>query len=196
MSSIQHAVLGLVIERPGYGYEIAQRMVERVGSLRASETAVYPALRKLKGDGFIQQRQTRRAAVANAPVYKQATWYEATDEGRVHLHEWIIAPTEPAPLRDEIHIKIAFASPGELPQLVDQTRDLEKAYLARIEDLASPDTDVDALLDAKEWRPIGQLWLRRTEVAYLTVSIEALQDARGKMKQVIRHHGLAADATD
>ncbi len=193
--SIQHAVLGLVIERPGYGYELAQRLEERVGNLRASKAAVYPALRKLKGDGLIQERQTRRAAVADVPVYKQVTWYEATDAGRAHLHEWIETPTEPAPLRDEVHIKIAFASLEELPGLVEQTRELEKAYLARIEELGSR-TDVDALLDARGWQPIGQVWLRRTEVAYLTVAIESLQDARGKMKQIIKRRGIASDATD
>jgi DNA-binding PadR family transcriptional regulator len=194
--SIQHAVLGLVIERPGYGYELAQRLEEQLGSLRASQAAVYPALRKLENNGSIRQRQTLRAAAGHVPSWQRAKWYEATDDGRDHLHEWIVSPTEPAPLRDEIHLKIAFASLEELPQLVQQTRELEQAYLARIEELSAIDADVDALLSATNWRPIGQLWLRRTEIQHLTTAIEALQDARGKMKQVIKHHGLASDVTD
>ncbi|HEY6781071.1 MAG TPA: PadR family transcriptional regulator, partial [Thermoleophilaceae bacterium] len=159
--SIQHAVLGLVIERPGYGYELAQRLEERVGNLRASKAAVYPALRKLEADEFIREREDQRAA-AGVPAYKTRTWYEATDAGKAHLHEWIQAPTEPAPLRDELQIKIAFASVDELPGLVEQTRELEKAYLARIEGLDTR-TDVAALRDPNGgWRPIGEVWLRRT----------------------------------
>jgi len=30
--SAKHAILGLVIERPGYGYQLAQRLEERFGS--------------------------------------------------------------------------------------------------------------------------------------------------------------------
>ena len=40
--SVKHAVLGLVIERPGYGYELIQRLEQRIEGWRPSETAVYP----------------------------------------------------------------------------------------------------------------------------------------------------------
>ena len=34
--SAKYAILGLVIERPGYGYQLAQRLEQRFGSSRPS----------------------------------------------------------------------------------------------------------------------------------------------------------------
>lgn len=177
--SVKHAVLGLVIERPGYGYELIQRLDERAGGWRPSRTAVYPALHQLSDEQAVRVRQ-------DASAHRGVTWYEATEKGRADFEAWLLGPTEPAPLRDALRMKIAFASLEHLPRLVELTRDVEQECLDRIEQLtAAGDLDELAREDAP-WRVVGQAWLRRTEAAHLASTIEALQDVRRDMKAAIR----------
>ena len=66
--SVKHAVLGLVIERPGYGYELIQRLEQRIEGWRPSETAVYPALRSLRAEGMIRAREAPPTAASSPPT--------------------------------------------------------------------------------------------------------------------------------
>lgn len=178
--SVKQAVLGLVIERPGYGYELVQRFEERIGGWRPSKTAVYPALLRLHTAGLVQRR-------AEASAHRNVTWYEATDQGRDEFRAWLSTPPELMPMRDEMYVKIAFATTGDLKHLIEQTREQEQLCLDRIDQLTGAGPDVDMLAAPNvEWRLIGQAWLSRTEVAQLATTIEALQDARALMKNAIR----------
>ncbi len=52
---IKHAVLGLLVERRGYGFELATRLRERLGSgLAVPNGTVYASLRALESDGLTQ----------------------------------------------------------------------------------------------------------------------------------------------
>ncbi|MBB4665116.1 PadR family transcriptional regulator [Conexibacter arvalis] len=177
--SVKQAVLGLVIERPGYGYELVQRFEERLGGWRASKTAVYPALLRLHASGAVQRR-------ADSSAHRNVTWYEATDQGRSEFRAWLRTAPELMPMRDEMYVKIAFATVDDLAFLIEQTRQQEQLCLDRIDRLrgASPESDQLANPDV-DWRAIGQAWLLRTEVAHLATTIEALQDARDLMKAAI-----------
>src|SRR6185312_6150626 len=48
--STKHVVLGLLIERPGYGYDLIQRARSRFGFLGLSENFVYRTLERLDPD--------------------------------------------------------------------------------------------------------------------------------------------------
>jgi DNA-binding PadR family transcriptional regulator len=50
--SAKNAVLGLVIERPGYGYDLARRLEERFGSSGFAPTGVYSALDQLSSEAL------------------------------------------------------------------------------------------------------------------------------------------------
>ena len=52
--SAKHAVLGLVIERPGYGYQLAQRLDERFSSSGFAPSGVYSALDQLSRDELVR----------------------------------------------------------------------------------------------------------------------------------------------
>lgn len=186
--SVKHAVLGLVIERPGYGYELIQRLEQRIEGWRPSETAVYPALRSLRAEGMIRAREaTAEAGVASA--HRGVVWYEATDAGHDEFRAWVRAPTDLAPQRDPFWLKVAFASPEDLPRLVELARELERACLERMAELGEQGGNVEELRrEDVEWQEIGQAWLRRTEAAQLAVRIEAVQQIRAAMKRAIQRH--------
>jgi DNA-binding PadR family transcriptional regulator len=60
--SAKYAVLGLVIERPGYGYQLAQRLEERFGSSEFAPSGVYSALDQLSRDAYIRSRSPTDAS--------------------------------------------------------------------------------------------------------------------------------------
>ena len=186
--SVKHAVLGLVIERPGYGYELIQRLEQRIEGWRPSETAVYPALRSLRAEGMIRAREaTADGGVVSA--HRGVVWYEATDVGRDEFRAWVRAPTDLAPQRDPFWLKVAFASPEDLPWLVELARELEAACLERMAELGEQGGGAEDLRSEHvEWQEIGQAWLRRTEAAQLAVRIEAVQQIRAAMKRAIQRH--------
>lgn len=191
--SVKHAVLGLVIERPGYGYELVQRLEQRIEGWRPSETAVYPALRSLRTEGMIRARDAAERGTASA--HRGVVWYEATDVGRDEFRAWVRAPSDLAPQRDPFWLKVAFASEEDLPWLVGLTRELEGACLERMAELGEQAGAGEDLRRADvEWRDIGQAWLRRTEAAQLAVRIEAVQQIRAAMKRAIQRRELPGPA--
>ncbi len=183
--SVKHAVLGLVIEKPGYGYELIQRLGTRIEGWRPSYSAVYPALHLLRRQEMIRAREVSGQA---APAHKSVVWYEATEKGRDHFQAWMLAPSEPAPLRDELQVKIAFADVEDLPRLVELTREQEQACLDRVLSLTGAGAQTDLLAREKDWRVVGQLLLRDAEVAHLRATIVNLQRCRAAMKRAIRRH--------
>ncbi len=192
--SVKHAVLGLVIEKPGYGYELIQRLGERIEGWRPSYSSVYPALHLLRRHEMIRARET--SAGGERPAHRSVVWYEATDVGRVHFREWMDAATEPAPLRDELQVKIAFAAIEDLPRLVELTREQEQACLDRVLALTSTRGAELRATGEQEWRLVGQLLLRDAEIAHLRTTIVNLQRCRAAMKRATRRSGQPTSDTD
>jgi DNA-binding PadR family transcriptional regulator len=83
-STVNWAVLGLVIEKPSYGYELSQRFERRFGQvLRVGTSHIYAALNSLEKEGLIEpmpgeqgtgkRRQPKihyRATAAGARAYR------------------------------------------------------------------------------------------------------------------------------
>jgi DNA-binding PadR family transcriptional regulator len=114
-----------LIERRGYGYELVQRLSERLGSAwQLNPSAVYTALDQLDADGSIEpvpasaldapeqqpERATRRAA---------RVVYRATERGIAEFDGWMARPSQRvAPVRSELAMKVALVSPDSVPALL------------------------------------------------------------------------------
>jgi DNA-binding PadR family transcriptional regulator len=131
--SVRIAVLGLVIERPGYGYDLAQRLDERCGAWRWNTTAVYTTLKGLERDGYVRSRTEAGFA---RPAVKR-TIYDATREGREHFREWMLALAEPAPVRQDLDLKLALATPELLPEMIALTRVEEQQCVDELQSLSN-----------------------------------------------------------
>jgi len=103
---LTHAILALVVERRGYGYELARRLEERVGpAWRLNPSAVYPALDQLERSGLVESGP-RRSGTRRSPRIV----YAATPAGARALEDWLGATTAPPePVRSELHLRLAFA---------------------------------------------------------------------------------------
>jgi DNA-binding PadR family transcriptional regulator len=85
-SPVNWALLGLVIERPSYAYELAQRFERTYGAVLSlsSVSHVYTALTALKGRGLIEELPGTRAGRQPKPHY------QATPRGVDDYVQWLV----------------------------------------------------------------------------------------------------------
>lgn len=176
--SAKNAILGLVIERPGYGYQLAQRLEERFGSSAFAPSGVYSALDQLSRDGLV--RVAREAGEAGPGPARRAAprmIYEATSEGIEHFEAWMLGSSPTPPLRDELHMKIALCRPRNIPRLIDMVYGQKLACAARLRDLERL-AATQAAGHPDEWSRRMRVLATETEIASWRARIEWLQSAR------------------
>ncbi len=126
--SVKLAVLGLLTERRGYGYDIANRLQERLGpSFRAVSGAVYVSLDQLVREQLAAEAK-RVESRRRIKVY-----YEATDEGRDRFSAWMAEAPAREPLRGELYLKLAVARGEHLPLLTVELERLERECMADLQ---------------------------------------------------------------
>src|SRR5580692_5073489 len=88
-SPVNWAVLGLMIERPSYGYEILQRFERNYGELLklSSPSQIYTALDSLMDRGMIE-------ATSETASRQPKLHYRATDEGVRLYQEHLVSQAE------------------------------------------------------------------------------------------------------
>ncbi len=103
--SVRNALLGLLAQRPYYGYELLAALDQISGGGDGwviNPGQIYATLERLEKGGLIEQEPTN-AAAPDKPTYK------ATDAGRQELTEWLSAPVQTNLQRDEFYIKLMLA---------------------------------------------------------------------------------------
>jgi DNA-binding PadR family transcriptional regulator len=178
--SAKYAVLGLVIERPGYGYQLAQRLEERFGCSGFAPSGVYSALDQLSRDDFVRSAGEMGAGPARRAAPR--TIYEATDEGVDHFEAWMLGSSSTPPLRDELHMKIALCRPHNLGRLIEMVQGQELACLGRLEDLKRIAAAEPA--SSQDWYRLMRVLSRDAEVAFWNARIEWLQNARELLERL------------
>jgi DNA-binding PadR family transcriptional regulator len=114
--STKHVVLGLLMERPGYGYDLLQRTRSRFAFLGLSENFVYKTLERLENEGWIEDFGDKRAGGTRRGAPR--VMYRATSLGRERFKEWLATPSDHAVLRDELQAKLSLSEPDDLPKLL------------------------------------------------------------------------------
>jgi DNA-binding PadR family transcriptional regulator len=120
---IHYALLGVVSQSPQgvHGYALKRRCERLLGDFwQLNFGEIYRVLDRLAGAGLIEQ------VLAGAESSRKV--YRITDKGRRSLDTFILEPPTdaPRPLRQELAVKLLFAGPARLPELlrvVDHQRD-------------------------------------------------------------------------
>jgi DNA-binding PadR family transcriptional regulator len=129
---IKHAVLGLLVERRSYGFELATRLRERLGAgLAVPNGTVYASLRALEADGLAQ--------VAKRVVRgrQERIYFAPTDAGVQAFRQWMDEPLSREPLRGDLFLKLALMSEQHLPVLREAFERLELECVAELARLSS-----------------------------------------------------------
>ena len=126
--AIQHAVLALLSEGPGYGYELKAAFDKSVGPHRGALNIghLYQVLDRLSRDGLATSHQVAQDTRPDRTVY------EITDAGREELSRWL---AEPSPrtggYRDDFFLKIMAAAHTGDPQVLRSLITVQRSYLLR-----------------------------------------------------------------
>lgn len=126
--SMKYAVLGMLIERRGYGYDLANRLQRRLGpGFRAAYGAVYVSLDQLAKEQLVTE--SKRVQVGR----QVKVYYAATPAGEERFRAWMREAPNREPLRGELYLKLAVAQGADLSLLRDELERLERECLRDIE---------------------------------------------------------------
>lgn len=182
--SAKHAVLGLVIERPGYGYDLAQRLRERFGSYGFAPTGVYSALDQLSAEGLVRSADCLSGAATERSAPR--TVYEATPDGVERFERWMRSESAPAHVRDDLNMKLALSRPRDLPVLIELVCSQEQECLTRLQVLkrVALDESAGSRRRGLAWRDVAGLLVRDAEIRQLQARVEWLQRSRSIMTRL------------
>lgn len=127
--SLRHAILVVLLEQEGTGYEIAKQFDGTLGYFwQATHQQIYKELSKLADEGLVAFKEI---AQPDKPTKKL---YRVTPAGRAALLKWMRQPTEPGIVKEPLLIKL-FAGhllkPGEMAAEMARERERHRAQLER-----------------------------------------------------------------
>lgn len=94
MRTLKYAILGLMMQAPVTGYDIAKAFGPGLGSFwSAKHSQIYPELKRLTEEGLIQY------SVVTQGERMEKKLYEITDAGQEDFMQWLLQdpPLEPTP---------------------------------------------------------------------------------------------------
>jgi DNA-binding PadR family transcriptional regulator len=131
---IHYALLGVVSQNPTgvHGYALKRQCDRILGHFwQLNFGEVYRILDHLAEDGLIQ------AVLADATTSRKV--FRITDKGRRSLDTFILEPPTdtPRPLRQELAVKLLFAGPERMPELVRLIDAQRDTYMRQLHLLAT-----------------------------------------------------------
>jgi len=173
-SPLKGALLGLLIERPGHGYELASRLGGRLGpAWRIEPQRIYRLLDQLERAGLAS------SVVQSSPgsSRQQRTVYHPTGRAPEALTLWMETLLPKEPVRVELHAKIAVAREEDLPRLLVALKRYERECLELLQ--------VTSLTGAavRSWMGLIMDLTRDAVDAQLRAEIEWARRARQRIRE-------------
>jgi DNA-binding PadR family transcriptional regulator len=126
--SAKHALLGLLLDRPAYPYQLADRMEQRLGpSWRVNSGSLYNTVKALERDGLIER-------VNKDPgVQDERHVFQITQRGVGEFESWFGKANDGVRLpRRPLLLKITFAGPHRLAQAIEKIDEYELECAERL----------------------------------------------------------------
>ena len=149
--SVKFGLLGILAKQPQHGYELKRTFEQITGGFwQLNYGQIYQTLDRLEAEGFVTFKVEREESVPDKKVY------EITTAGREALRHWIETPEpRPRPLRDELFIRLAVMSGGDLPAIFELLQAHRSIYLAKMSELTHAKTEIRDRADPREEAAAG-----------------------------------------
>jgi DNA-binding PadR family transcriptional regulator len=144
--SAKHALLGLLIDRPGYPYELGDRLQRRFGPAWAVNPGqLYQTLDRLKRDDLIEAvDETLDVPGENTADRSRRQVLAITPKGIEEFERWFDEVTgQPRPSRRPLLVKVMLAGPQRLKRALDQIADYERDGAEALAELAHARDTID-----------------------------------------------------
>ena len=129
--SVKYGLLGILAKKPQHGYELKRTFEQITGGFwELNYGQIYQTLDRLESDGFVTFTVEHEDNVPDKKVY------EITHEGRDALRDWIDNPEpRPRPLRDELFIRLAVMTSGDVKSMIELLEAHQRIYLSKMSEL-------------------------------------------------------------
>jgi DNA-binding PadR family transcriptional regulator len=177
-SPLGGTILGLILERPGYGYELTRRLNERLGpAWQLPESAVYGVLDFLEGKGFVQREITE----VDRPRARERVTYHPTATATAEFERWLRTRTRKEPIRTELLAKLAVARLEHADSLLEALTQYEKDCLAML--TAAGDADAPR---QDTWEHLIACVIEDAAVDHLQAEIDWTRKARDRVSEFLQ----------
>jgi DNA-binding PadR family transcriptional regulator len=129
--SAKHALLGLLLHRPAYPYQLADRLQGRLGpAWEINSGQLYQTIDRLERDGLIER-------VATTKSQEDRHVFAITDSGVDEFERWFETTTNSVRLsRRPLLVKITLGGPGRLKDALAQIDVYEIDCATRLQELS------------------------------------------------------------
>ena len=125
-SPLKGAVLGLLVQGPSYGYELANRLERQLGpGWSIVRPSLYRMLRGLDREGLVSSSQ------ASEDTSSARIMYEATDLAESALIAWMDSPLSFDEAQLQLQARMVVARPEDLPRLLVALNQHERALFSK-----------------------------------------------------------------
>jgi len=184
--STKHVVLGLMVDRPSYGYGLQQQIADRLGFLGLAESVVYKTLERLEQDGLVREVGEKRLGGTRRGAPR--VLYQATPEGVGQFREWMAEPSDRAVLRDELQTKLVLSDPVDLPVLLQMAEQQAQECLAELAELTRPSL-ASAATATVSWSAASRMMVDDFKARWLESMVDWLNAICEVMEERIQASG-------
>lgn len=130
--SAKHALLGLLLDRPAYPYQLGDRLAQRLGpAWEVNSGQLYQLVKGLEQDGLIERVEGAESGRGNRHVFA------ITGEGVGEFERWFAQAADGVRLcRRPLLVKITFAGPRRLRDALAQVDAYELQCAQRLAEIA------------------------------------------------------------
>lgn len=125
---IKAAVLAVLLEAAGHGYDVATRVNKRMGTWAINPKHIYEPLKQLEKAGLVR---FRRESIAEPPGFRKV--FYPTEAAQQARQDWFASRPALSVLRADIHARIAFSTEADAPELIRALGEYRADLLEAIE---------------------------------------------------------------
>lgn len=170
--SAKHLVLGLLIARPAYGYDIQHRFADQLATFGFHKGRVYKALNALSDDGLIEALGEPAAGTSRRGSPR--VYYAATEMGVEAHRAWIRSPARMELSSTDLEMRLAVAQPDDLAPLLDVIEQEIRVCIGQLQGLARPAL-ADVAAPTVPWKDAAMLLVDDRSARQLQADVDWLE---------------------